>query len=156
MSCSFLYCLYVFFIVFFFFFFSLFFFFFFFFFSSRRRHTRFDCDWSFRRVLFRSRRLPPCRALPRGYRLRHPKPSSWVARPIQLSSHPIARASAARASCGRLFCCERCAPITCLSRERYSAASRRSESTLSRCPNGPAMRAFSHFGYPPFHSMSRS
>src|SRR5256886_9063979 len=25
-----------------------------FFFSSRRRHTRFDCDWSFRRVLFRS------------------------------------------------------------------------------------------------------
>src|SRR6266853_2828264 len=26
----------------------------FFFFSSRRRHTRFDCDWSFRRVLFRS------------------------------------------------------------------------------------------------------
>src|SRR5688572_21292074 len=56
MSCSFLYCLYVFFIVFFFFFFSLFFFFFFFFFSSRRRHTRFDCDWSFRRVLFRS----PC------------------------------------------------------------------------------------------------
>src|SRR5688572_30886683 len=54
MSCSFLYCLYVFFIVFFFFFFSLFFFFFFFFFSSRRRHTRFDCDWSFRRVLFRS------------------------------------------------------------------------------------------------------
>src|SRR5688572_31429836 len=29
-------------------------FYFFFFFSSRRRHTRFDCDWSFRRVLFRS------------------------------------------------------------------------------------------------------
>src|SRR5205085_5820873 len=27
---------------------------FFFFFSSRRRHTRFDCDWRFRRVLFRS------------------------------------------------------------------------------------------------------
>src|SRR5256886_7009885 len=26
----------------------------FFFFSSRRRHTRFDCDWSSRRVLFRS------------------------------------------------------------------------------------------------------
>src|SRR5688572_31200874 len=26
-----------------------------FFFSSRRRHTRFDCDWSSRRVLFRSR-----------------------------------------------------------------------------------------------------
>src|SRR2546430_3834252 len=25
-----------------------------FFFSSRRRHTIFDCDWSFRRVLFRS------------------------------------------------------------------------------------------------------
>src|SRR5205085_2828978 len=25
-----------------------------FFFSSRRRHTRFDCDWEFRRVLFRS------------------------------------------------------------------------------------------------------
>src|SRR5688572_32077366 len=24
------------------------------FFSSRRRHTRFDCDWKFRRVLFRS------------------------------------------------------------------------------------------------------
>src|SRR5256886_9236973 len=24
------------------------------FFSSRRRHTRFDCDWEFRRVLFRS------------------------------------------------------------------------------------------------------
>src|SRR3990167_10892801 len=24
------------------------------FFSSRRRHTRFDCDWSSRRVLFRS------------------------------------------------------------------------------------------------------
>ena len=34
------------------------------------------------------------------------KPSSWVARPIQSSSHPIARASAARASSGRLFCCE--------------------------------------------------
>src|SRR5688572_27053182 len=59
MSCSFLYCLYVFFIVFFFFFFSLFFFFFFFFFSSRRRHTRFDCDWSFRRVLFRSSARQP-------------------------------------------------------------------------------------------------
>src|SRR3989475_1818871 len=29
----------------------------FFFFSSRRRHTRFDCDWRFRRVLFRSRAL---------------------------------------------------------------------------------------------------
>src|SRR2546430_3572986 len=28
-----------------------------FFFSSRRRHTRFDCDWSFRRVLFRSLKL---------------------------------------------------------------------------------------------------
>src|SRR2546427_5614346 len=28
----------------------------FFFFSSRRRHTRFDCDWSSRRVLFRSGR----------------------------------------------------------------------------------------------------
>src|SRR5688572_30900906 len=26
-----------------------------FFFSSRRRHTRFDCDWRFRRVLFRSK-----------------------------------------------------------------------------------------------------
>src|SRR6266571_3310136 len=26
----------------------------FFFFSSRRRHTRLTCDWSFRRVLFRS------------------------------------------------------------------------------------------------------
>src|SRR5438309_8240132 len=29
-------------------------FFFFFFFSSRRRHTRWNCDWEFRRVLFRS------------------------------------------------------------------------------------------------------
>src|SRR5256886_11178845 len=28
-----------------------------FFFSSRRRHTRFDCDWSSERVLFRSRHL---------------------------------------------------------------------------------------------------
>src|SRR6266480_8072045 len=28
--------------------------FFFFFFSSRRRHTRLTCDWSSRRVLFRS------------------------------------------------------------------------------------------------------
>src|SRR6478736_634722 len=35
-----------------------------FFFSSRRRHTRFDCDWSFRRVLFRSRA-----AGQRGHRL---------------------------------------------------------------------------------------
>src|SRR5688572_31434918 len=44
--------------MFFFFFFFVFlffiFFFFFFFFSSRRRHTRFDCDWSSGRVLFRS------------------------------------------------------------------------------------------------------
>src|SRR5205085_6587193 len=40
--------------VFFFFFLFFVFFFFFFFFSSRRRHTRFDCDWSSRRVLFRS------------------------------------------------------------------------------------------------------
>src|SRR6266487_4966035 len=29
-----------------------------FFFSSRRRHTRWTGDWSFRRVLFRSRDLP--------------------------------------------------------------------------------------------------
>src|SRR5260370_1142396 len=29
-----------------------------FFFSSRRRHTRFKCDWEFRRVLFRSARSP--------------------------------------------------------------------------------------------------
>src|SRR5688572_28349279 len=38
----------------FFFFFYYYIFIFFFFFSSRRRHTRFDCDWSSRRVLFRS------------------------------------------------------------------------------------------------------
>src|SRR5689334_24069097 len=34
----------------------MFFFIFFFFFSSRRRHTRWNCDWEFRRVLFRSGR----------------------------------------------------------------------------------------------------
>src|SRR2546427_7006731 len=34
-----------------------------FFFSSRRRHTRFDCDLEFRRVLFRSRRPRPSAAL---------------------------------------------------------------------------------------------
>src|SRR2546430_16827785 len=34
----------------------------FFFFSSRRRHTRFDCDLEFRRVLFRSRHVASSRA----------------------------------------------------------------------------------------------
>ena len=63
---------------------------------------------------------------------------------------------AARASSGRLFCCDRCAAITCFSRERSSAPSRRSDSRLSRWPNGPAMRCFSHFGYGPAHSMSQS
>src|SRR5689334_23454414 len=36
----------------------MFFFIFFFFFSSRRRHTRWNCDWEFRRVLFRSAEVP--------------------------------------------------------------------------------------------------
>src|SRR6476661_7741384 len=40
----------------------------FFFFSSRRRHTRFKCDWSSRRVLFRSGRpgLHSARYAPEG------------------------------------------------------------------------------------------
>src|SRR5476649_3060333 len=49
------------FVSFFFFFviFFIFFYFLFFFFSSRRRHTRSLCDWSFRRVLFRSEAVRP-------------------------------------------------------------------------------------------------
>src|SRR5689334_24604662 len=48
----------------------------FFFFSSRRRHTRWNCDWSFRRVLFRSSathsRTPQILPLGKGFLV------SWI------------------------------------------------------------------------------
>src|SRR5437764_2074327 len=40
-----------------------------FFFSSRRRHTRYIGDWSFRRVLFRSKRRPWLASLLRSCRV---------------------------------------------------------------------------------------
>ena len=75
---------------------------------------------------------------------RQPKPSSCVARPIQLllavqraREHTPARSPAV------LFCCERCAPTMCFSFEQSSAPSSRAESSLSRCPKGPPMRCLS-------------
>src|SRR5438309_6790985 len=56
-------------------------FFFFFFFSSRRRHTRWNCDWEFRRVLFRSAQDATCLAS-------SPAPHSHHSRGSHQSSAP--------------------------------------------------------------------
>ena len=77
---------------------------------------------------------------------RQAKPSSWVERPIQSAAQPIARASASRASSGRLFWCDRCAANTCFRRERSSAPSSFSACRFDKWPKGPVMRSFSHFG----------
>ena len=52
---------------------------------------------------------------------RQSKPVAWSAMPIQSAAQPSAPASAARALAGVLFCCERCAAMTCCSLLRVDA-----------------------------------
>ena len=56
---------------------------------------------------------------------RQSKPAAWSAMPIQSGAQPSAPASAARASSGVLFCCDRCAAMMCCRRDVSSAASSR-------------------------------
>src|SRR5205823_3630791 len=74
---------------------------------------------------------------------RHANPACWSAMPTQSGAQLTACASAARASSGRLLCCERWAANRCFSLELSSLASRAAAASLSRCPNFPAMRSFS-------------
>ena len=59
---------------------------------------------------------------------------------------PSAAASAARASSGVLFCCERCAAMMCVSRDVSMRARMSAAASLCRWPRRPAIRCLSGYG----------